>query len=221
MVTRFAHPCHLVRLPPDLANHVTILIVDPDHVHFPEKTAVLLDFVRITPLPPIWTTCTTFFWRRNSRFEGQLRTKYTIYTLQYFIYIYNSLKFKLLAFWKKWTPLLSKNAPLEKVRKKFGQGPPSPSFGQNPKESVFSQENVRPLAASVASSLMHRIVNRQRIELRFKERSERRSRKLPAISSENFFNHQNGSRVMETFQIREAVDKKRGGGRGVEYFFEA
>ena len=46
MVTRFAHPCHLVRLPPDLANHVTILIVDPDHVHFPEKTAVLLDFVR-------------------------------------------------------------------------------------------------------------------------------------------------------------------------------
>ena len=127
----------------------------------------------------------------------------------------HSLKFKLLAFWKKWTPLLSKNAPLEKVRKKFGQGPPSPSFGQNPKESVFSQENVRPLAASVASSLMHRIVNRQRIELRFKERSERRRRKLPAISSENFFNHQNGSRVMETFQIREAVDKKkRRGHRG-------
>ena len=101
------------------------------------------------------------------------------------------------------------------MRKKFGQGPPSPSFGQNPKESVFSQENVRPLAASVASSLMHRIVNRQRIELRFKERSERRRRKLPAISSENFFNRQNGSRVRETFQIREAVDKKkRRGHRG-------
>ena len=111
--------------------------------------------------------------------------------------------------------------PLKRCEKKFGQGPPSPSFGQNPKESVFSQENVRPLAASVASSLMHRIVNRQRIELRFKERSERRSRKLPAISSENFFNRQNGSRVMETFQIREAVDKTKGGGTGVEDFFEA
>ena len=42
---------------------------------------------------------------------------------------------------------------------------------------------------------------------------------MPAISSENFFNHQNGSRVMETFQIREAVDKTKGGGTGVEDFF--
>ena len=68
---------------------------------------------------------------------------------------------------------------------------------------------------------MYRIVNRQRIDLRFKERSERRSRKLQAISSENFFNHQNGSRVMETFQIREAVDKTRGGGKNVEDFFRS
>ena len=111
---------------------------------------------------------------------------------------------------------------LLKRSQKFGQPPPSPSFGQNPKENIFSQENVRSLeAASAGSSLMHLIVNRQRIELRFKERSERRSRKLPAISSENFFNRQNGSRVRETFQIREAVDKRRGGGTGVEYFFRS
>ena len=29
----------------------------------------------LPPLNPIWTTCTTFFWRRNSRFESQLRTQ--------------------------------------------------------------------------------------------------------------------------------------------------
>ena len=45
-----------------------------------EKNAVLLDFVQITP-PPIWTTCTTFFRQRNSRFESQFRTKNTIYTI--------------------------------------------------------------------------------------------------------------------------------------------
>ena len=46
------------------------------------KTAVLLDFVQITsPPPPIWTTCTTFFRRQNSRFESQFRTKNTMYTL--------------------------------------------------------------------------------------------------------------------------------------------
>ena len=49
----------------------------------PKKAAVLLDFVQITspPLPPIWTTCTFFFLRRNSRFESQFRTKNTIFTL--------------------------------------------------------------------------------------------------------------------------------------------
>ena len=111
--------------------------------------------------------------------------------------------------------IVQKCTPWKGAKKNLDRAPPSPSFGQNPKASIFSQENVRPLAASVASSLMHRIVNRQRIELRFKERSERRRRKLPAISSENFFNRQNGSRVRETFQIREAVDKKkRRGHRG-------
>ena len=40
------------------------------------------------PLPPIWTTCTTFFRRRNSRFESQFRTRNTTYT----IYIYFILK---------------------------------------------------------------------------------------------------------------------------------
>ena len=53
----------------------------------------------------------------------------------------NSLKFKLLAFSKKWTPLLTKNAPLENVTKKFGRTLP-PSFGQNPKEQFFFQDNV-------------------------------------------------------------------------------
>ena len=61
------------------------------------KTAVLLDFVQITshsppPLPPIWTTCTTFFRRQNSRFE--VRTRNTIQPK-------HSLRLKLLAFCKK------------------------------------------------------------------------------------------------------------------------
>ena len=36
-----------------------------------KKVSVLLDFVQVTSplLTPIWTTCTTFFQRRNSRFE--------------------------------------------------------------------------------------------------------------------------------------------------------
>ena len=33
------------------------------------------------PFPPIWSTCTTFFRRQNSRFESQFRTKSTIYTI--------------------------------------------------------------------------------------------------------------------------------------------
>ena len=33
------------------------------------------------PLPPIWTTCKTFFRRQNSRFESQVRTKNTIFTI--------------------------------------------------------------------------------------------------------------------------------------------
>ena len=35
----------------------------------PKKAAVLLDFVQITPLPPIWTTFTTFFERQKRRFK--------------------------------------------------------------------------------------------------------------------------------------------------------
>ena len=40
--------------------------------------------VTSSPLDPdwgIWTTCTSFFQRRNSRFESQFRTRNTIYTL--------------------------------------------------------------------------------------------------------------------------------------------
>ena len=36
---------------------------------------------------------------------------------------------------------MAKNAPLENVPKNYGRVLP-PSFGQNPKESIFSQENV-------------------------------------------------------------------------------
>ena len=48
----------------------------------------------------------------------------------------NSLKFKLLAFWRKSTPFIDQKCTYEKVPKKFGQGPP-PLFGQNPKEQHF------------------------------------------------------------------------------------
>ena len=34
-----------------------------------------------SPLPPTWTTCTTFFRRRHSRFESQFRNKNTVYTI--------------------------------------------------------------------------------------------------------------------------------------------
>ena len=49
----------------------------------------------------------------------------------------NSLKFKLLAFWKEETPLLTKNAHLENVTKKLSRALPPPSFGKNPKEEQF------------------------------------------------------------------------------------
>jgi len=37
--------------------------------------------LRKNDFPPIWTACTTFFQRRYSRFESQIRTKNTIYTI--------------------------------------------------------------------------------------------------------------------------------------------
>ena len=53
---------------------LTLLFTVNTEGRFPEKkTAVLLDFVEI------WTTCTNFFRRRNSRFESKLRTKNTMY----------------------------------------------------------------------------------------------------------------------------------------------
>ena len=40
------------------------------HGRFHEKkVAVLLDFVQITPTPPIWKTCTTFLERQKRRFK--------------------------------------------------------------------------------------------------------------------------------------------------------
>ena len=61
-----------------------------------KKAAALLDFVKITPPPPppILITCTTFFRRQNSKFESQFRTRNTIYTLWYTIYINYIQQFK-------------------------------------------------------------------------------------------------------------------------------
>ena len=67
-----------------------------------EKTAVLLDFVRLwpTPLSPIWTTFTTFSDVEIQDLKVSLGLK-----ILYILYdIYNlkrNLKFTLLAFWRK------------------------------------------------------------------------------------------------------------------------
>ena len=45
----------------------------------------------------------------------------------------NSLKFKLLAFWRKHTAFIDQKCTYEKVTKNLGKALP-PSFGQNPKE---------------------------------------------------------------------------------------
>ena len=59
----------------------------------------------LAPSPsPIRATCKKNFWRQNSSFERQLRTKNTRYILYNMLFINtlkNSLKSKLLAFWKK------------------------------------------------------------------------------------------------------------------------
>ena len=52
-----------------------------------------------------------------------------------------SLKFKLLAFWKKKAPLLTKNAPLENVTKNLGRALPPPIHLEKiHKTAFFSQE---------------------------------------------------------------------------------
>ena len=55
----------------------------------------------------------------------------------------NSLKFKLLSFWRKYTPFIDQKCNYEKVSKKLGRAPP-PSFGQNPNGQQFFLGN-RPL----------------------------------------------------------------------------
>ena len=52
-----------------------------------------------------------------------------------------SLKFKLLAFWKKKAPLLTKNAPFENVPKKLGRALP-PHLDKIQKNAFFSRETV-------------------------------------------------------------------------------
>ena len=46
----------------------------------------------------------------------------------------NSLKFILLAFWKKETPFVDQKCTYEKVPKNLDRALPPPSFGHNPKE---------------------------------------------------------------------------------------
>ena len=43
----------------------------------------------------------------------------------------NSLKFKILAFWRKKTPFIDQKCTYEKVTQKNWAGPSPPSFGQN------------------------------------------------------------------------------------------
>ena len=54
----------------------------------------------------------------------------------------NSLKFKLLAFWRKQTPFIDQKCTFEKVPKKLGRALPTPSFGQNAKEQQFFPGNL-------------------------------------------------------------------------------
>ena len=56
--------------------------------------------------------------------------------------IKDSLKFKLLAFWRKWTPFIDQKCTFEKVPKKLGRALPTPSFGQNAKEKQFFSGNL-------------------------------------------------------------------------------
>ena len=39
------------------------------------------------PMTPIWATWSSFFGRQDSRFESQFRTKNTIYTICYTVYM--------------------------------------------------------------------------------------------------------------------------------------
>ena len=77
--------------------------------------------------------------------------------------IENSLKFKLLAFWRKWTPFIDQKCTYEKVPK-LGRASPFPSFGQNPKEqqilrgvpSISTSQTMRTKQKIFAVSLWNR-----------------------------------------------------------------
>ena len=54
--------------------------------------------------------------------KGRILTLWVMYTYN----LKNSLKFKLLAFWRKWTPFIDQNCTYEKEPKEFRHGPPPP-----------------------------------------------------------------------------------------------
>ena len=109
-----------------------------------EKTAVLLDFVQITLPPP-----SQQFRQLVQLFPTSIENQDLKITLYYYmpyntlyIQLKNSLKLKLLAFWREQTPFIDRKSTYEKVTKNLGRALP-PSFGQNPKEQqFFSRETV-------------------------------------------------------------------------------
>ena len=91
------------------------------------------------PPPPPWPATTCCCPGTGPLFQMAHRETFVSHVYN----IKNSLKFKLLAFWRKWTPFIDQKCTYEKVKKKFGQGapPPSPPIGQNPKEEqLFFRE---------------------------------------------------------------------------------
>ena len=91
-----------------------------------EKTAVLLDFVQITPFSQFGQLVQLFFSNvkiQDLKVSLKLKILYMLY-----IYNLNSLKFKLSAFWRIETPFINQKCTYENVPKKIGQGPQSPSL---------------------------------------------------------------------------------------------
>ena len=95
---------------------------------------VLQILSKLPPLPPIRKTCTTFFRRRNSRFESQCRTQNTIYYIIYCICTtLKQFKGQIIGILEEKDSFIDQKCTSWKFAKKLGQGPP-PSFRQNPEE---------------------------------------------------------------------------------------
>ena len=101
--------------------------------------------------PPFGQLVQLFFQDLKISLGLKILCKLYIVLCVYICILKNSLKLKLLAFWKKEAPLLTKNAPLANVPKSFGRALP-PSFGQDLKECIFFQETNRPLHLKIGES---------------------------------------------------------------------